>query len=934
MRRLSVVLCVVGSVVVAAPAFAQTTTGNIVGTVSDASGAVLPGVTATLTGKFAAGSFTSITNARGFYRFQRLQPGSYDVAFALDGFGQTTRTAVRVTLGGTTTENVSMSVGELAESVTVVADSVVVDTTDVGLSNTYDTQMVTNLPLRRDSVYDLMMSAPGVTTGTESGRVMVVGSEMDGNSYLLDGVSTTPLATGDTWTTPHTDIIAEVEAMTLGAPAEYGHAPGGVFNVVTRQGSNAFHGEASFYLRTDGMMGNNTDESYDNGHPASIDQWRDVAGQVGGPIMKDKLWFFAAIGDKIDNQAAAGIPADFAQVREHRTYFGKLNWQINPAHKLQVSMNYDDYTTERNASPLSHESRQKVFTGTTPAPSAAYTGLLSDSTMLEVRYGGFYGPRSSSPKNRERRDGPWYYNGVDGGDCSTGPCLYTGGSNYWYDLKESSTNITASLSHFADDFLGGSHDFKFGVQYKKGGRTEAVVGYTDYFSLYADENGDEYVYGTDYSPFGYGGVATNKAVFIDDVFRVNDRLTLRLGLRYNNDVASIPELDILASDATGASDEKIPAIDNLFDYNTIAPRLGFTYALTDDGKTIIRGHWGRYHRGMVTMDFAGGNGNIGTTNQQTFYGTYTPECFHAETCEGDGNGLDAGGRNDVGIDPNIQSGRTDQFNIGIERELATDVGLSVLYAHKRGSSFVAWHDSTGVYEQIEWTEPNSGITNTISRLTSDPEDRFYLLGNPDDFNTKINAVIVTLDKRMSNGWQGLASLTLLRSTGKLPSQYTQNGRNRARGGVAWTGYGKRPNHFVNVGGRTINDMPVVVKLQVMKELPANFLVAANYNYQAGGTWTLSGRTRDGNIGATETILLEERDGSRRFDARNALDLRLQWTARLGDSAGLSLFLDTFNVFNDDAALRVRSTRAGNARLGADNDIIQPRRLQVGARFTF
>ena len=296
MRRLSFVLCLGGLLIASAPAFAQTITGDIVGTVSDNTGAVLPGVTVTLEGEFAAGTFTATTTGRGFYRFNRLHPGSYDLTFSMDGFAPLKRTGLRVTLGATTQENVNLSVGSVEEQVTVIAESILVDATDTGVSNNFDNAMVENLPLQRDSIYDLMKSAPGVATANESGSLMMMGSETDANQFLLDGVSLNTASAGNSWATPNTDIIEEVEIVALGAPAEYGHAPGAVFNVVTKQGTNRFHGAASFYYRSDGLMGRNTTDDFDNGNPAAVENWRDFTAQLGGPIVKDKLWFFGAYG--------------------------------------------------------------------------------------------------------------------------------------------------------------------------------------------------------------------------------------------------------------------------------------------------------------------------------------------------------------------------------------------------------------------------------------------------------------------------------------------------------------------------------------------------------------------------------------------------------------------------------------------------------------
>ncbi|MBW1688194.1 MAG: TonB-dependent receptor [Deltaproteobacteria bacterium] len=650
--------------------------------------------------------------------------------------------------------------------------------------------------------------------------------------------------------------------------------------------------------------------------------------------MKDKLCFFAAYGNKIDSYSQAAMPPEFPRFHQYKTYFGKLNWQINPKHKMQFSFNLDDFVTERNAAPNKAPTTNKMFWGKTPAPSLSYTGLLTESTMLEVRYGGYYGNLHSSPKNVERRDGPSYWNYVSGGDCSLGPCLVTGGANYWYDLEEVSTNATVSLSHYADDFLGGSHDFKFGVQYKRAGRQNALMGYTDYFYLFEDDNGDEYVYGIDYSPFGYGGIANNIAVFVDDTFRVNDRLTLKLGARYDMDRASVPEMSAVDPVSLAATGEPFPEVSSLYDFNSFSPRLGFTYKLTEDGKTLLRGHWGRYHRGINTMDFGGGVGNIGTTDMATFVGYYDVEGWYAMTLEGDGRGIDVGGAPTVAMDPNVKSGHTDQAVLGFERELGANFGLSLTYSHKRASDFPAWRDSTGQYDTVEVVEPITGIPLTLSRLISDPEERFYLLGTPENLYSRIHAGILVLNKRMSDGWQLRSSLQLLRGTGAMGSQYTENGGSgRMRGGIPWGSFGKKPNNFVNLGGRLIGDLPVTFKTQLMAELPAGFLLGANYTYQSGGNWSRTARISGTNVGR-DTVLLEERDGSQRVDSRSMMDLRVQWSAKLVEEASLSVFLDVFNVFNSSAGQSIRSTRVGSPELGLPGYLVLPRRLQVGAKLQF
>ena len=941
MRRLSVVLCVLGLVIVAVPAFTQTSTGNIVGTASDNTGAVLPGVTVTLTGQFAAGSFTSITTARGFYRFQNLHPGSYDLTFSLDGFGTLTRTAVRVVLGATTTENVGLSVGAMTDEVTVTGDSVVVDVTDVGFSNNFDTTAVENLPTRRRSIYDLMQMAPSITSAVEGGNeaghyLMGAGGTTDGNAFQLDGVSMNSRSQGRVWLSPNPDIVEEVEIITLGAPAQYGHAPSAVFNVVTKQGSNTFHGSVNYFHRSDGLQGRNTTDEQDGGNPTSIHKFRDFTATLGGPIVKDKLWFFAAYQNWLDQSTGSGTTPEFYGNLVNKTYFAKLNWQISPNHKVQVGFADEDYSWGESVDAFTAETHKIAMVGKKPTPTFSYTGLLTDATMVELRYGGFYGATDFAPADpNQDKFGPYYYN-VHGGLCSEGPCEITGNPSYWYDFLETSTSIHANISHYADDFLGGSHDFKFGVQYLQAGRNDATVGYTDLFYLYEDSAGDDYLYVIDYTPFSYSGLAHNKSVFFDDTFRVNDRLTLKVGARYDWDRASVQELPIVDSfgQPTGQS---VAGVNDLYNFTTFSPRLGLTYALTDDGRTIVRAFWGRYSRGIVTMDFAGGPGNLGTTDSGTFTGIYPADCFYTSppSCVGDGRGTFVAGAQNNAVDPNISSTYTDQIVLGFERELAADLGLSVTYMNKRGNNHPAWTDD-GTYETYQYTEPETGIQLDLQRLISEPEDRTFLLGNPDFMDTSAHAGIVALNKRMSNSWQATASVMVLRSSGQLGSQYTQNGWGRMDGGVAWRDFGKFPNNFVNLGGRLIGDRPVTAKTQLLYEFPKGFLAGANYTFTTGMPWAREARVNSGAGVGRERILLEEKDGSLRADSRSVLDLRLQWTARLGDRTRLVFMGDLYNTFNTAASERIASTRVDHPRFGEGrvSHIVRPRLLQLGVKFQF
>lgn len=259
---------------------AQRTTGEIVGKVVDESGSVLPGVTVTLRGDGVAGAPTVVTSETGAYRFPVLPPGTYAVEYTLPGFSALKREAIPISVGSVVELDVAMKVGGVEESVTVSGQSPVVDLASSQVSTAYNREWVQNAPVRRFSYFDLVNSAPGVSATSNVGQstsAQSLGNSTNENSYQIDGtdISSTP------WL--NTDAVEEVEVLQLGASAEYGNVQGAVFNIVTRQGGNVFHGDANFYFQNDALTGRNTTDAFDKGRPYHRDTWRDGTVQASGP---------------------------------------------------------------------------------------------------------------------------------------------------------------------------------------------------------------------------------------------------------------------------------------------------------------------------------------------------------------------------------------------------------------------------------------------------------------------------------------------------------------------------------------------------------------------------------------------------------------------------------------------------------------------------
>jgi outer membrane receptor protein involved in Fe transport len=931
----------------AAPAWAQRTTGAISGTVKDTSGAVLPGVTVSVAGPNIVGTQTSTTNGEGFYRFLNLPPGEYQVVFTMSGFKTVTRRSVRVGVGSTIEESPSLEMSQIQESVDVVAETSVVDTTSNEVGTNYDRNWVENAPLRRSSFFDLVAGAPGSLQGSDTGqsqRTMVYGSSYDENSFQVDGVDITDNYFNEALAEPNVDAIEEVEVLSLGAPAEYGNLTGAVYNIVTRQGTNEFHGDLNFFWQGDGLTANNTDDiTNPDGSlfntcsdgvgrcPWKRDQYTDFTAQLGGPIVKDKLWFFASYQNQRDYAWDAGVANTDALLARDKSdrYFFKLNYQLNPDHKFVGTFHLDEKTSDNgpadlNAAPSTAATRR----GKTPTPGLAYTGVLSQKTVLDVRYSGFYGDVSIGPTDPDQpRDLTHFI------DNDTG--VISGGHYYWYELEPTRNTVTAKVSHLADQFLGASHDFRFGVQYSSAS-APGLYGYNDLVYTYS-QTAPDYGYGIARTPFSYNGASRSIGAFVDDTVRLNDRVSLNLGLRYDYNKAYSPDQAELDENGnpTGVT---FPETE-YYTWNNVSPRLGFNWRVTGDGKTVLKGHWGRYHRAVATGEYAN---VLGPNVKPYFAGAYDVAT---------GTFLDLtpiSSNEQLGVSPEYESPYTDQAILTLEREISPGLGGFINYVNKRGRNFAGWEETRGTYVQIPYTddvgEGATGRTFPIFAITSDPADRFFQISNRPELKSDINAVSLGLSRPMRNGWQTNVSVTWLRAEGSLQEGQGGAGEQGSgvgitqRGGVQFRNYGRNPNMFVNADGRLRSDVEWQAKAQVVFQLPAGFLVSGNFAYRSGA-WLIR-RIRLGEdvtgipADNTNVLILQPRGENGRIESVTMLDARVEKDFKLGEQVKLGLFADVFNLLNESTTQGRVSTLVTSSAFWFPSDPVDPRRVMLGAKLRF
>ncbi|MGH9312608.1 MAG: TonB-dependent receptor [Vicinamibacterales bacterium] len=897
----------------ATPAAAQRTTGTIAGTVSDATGAVLPGVTVTLRSDAVPGTPTTVTSETGGYRFVGLPPGTYNLTFEVSGFTTLNQEGIIVGVGATVELNPQLKVSTLAESITVSGESPVVNTASTQVSTNFNREHVANIPQRRFTFFDLINQAPGVQPTTQtSSRSVALGSNTTDNSYQLDGTDFTAPLTGAAWPWPNTDAIEEVEVLQLGASAEYGNVQGAVFNVVTRQGGNALRGDGNFYYQHQNLTGRNTNDDVDDGLPYNRDRYVDTTWQLGGPIKKDRFWFFGSYQHQRDYESQPGTPPEFPAKFEADRVFGKLNYQINTDQKLMFAYHDDYYRIPGRATALTAPSTIVVEHGHNPSPNVSYTNVLSPKTVLEVRYSGFYGIDHGDPLESGQPRVQPRFNDLDSGQI-------TGGIYSWYDGDSWKTGFNGKVTHYAERFLGGSHDLKLGVQYNSGG-SDYVLGPNDYIYTYSGIP----AYGYTQLPWHQGGQMNSIGVFMDDTFRIGSRVTLNLGLRYDRSTAGIrsyPVLDAQGKETGAESAER----DGIFTWNSVSPRVGVVWKLNESGRTVLKAHVGRYYRGIVTGEYDNTSPSV------------TPRFYFEFDSRGNRINLEKVSDNlNLTVDPNFKNPYTDQFIVGLEHELVKNLGLMVNYTHKRGENYGGWRDIAGTYVPVEYRD-TTGVeptnqTFTLFRLVSDPDARLFQLTSPDRMFSRYNGLIVQAVKRLSDNWQGTFSVVLSKSTGRIGSSLSSP--TASQFGTAGV-FGQNPNDFVNTEGRLIADRPVMAKAQVVVNLPWRFLAGANVVYQTGRLWSRQVRVAGLGFPSRPTINTEANTGDRRVRDQTIVDLRLEKDFRLGGTADAAIFGDLLNVFNSDANQGVLARRADLADTFGDPSLfVFPRRLMVGAKIRF
>jgi outer membrane receptor protein involved in Fe transport len=918
-RKFFCVLVVIG-LLTAAPVLAQTT-GGIRGKVVDAEGAAVPGATVRVTGDLIRGDRAMISGENGAFLFSSIPPGVYTVSAVLEGLGSTTVESVSVSIAGTTSVDIVLERERFEEVVEVTGERPIVDVTSSAVGSSLTADFVEDLPTNR-YYQDLIAMAPGVsemekTTNASSLYVSVFGSSQSSNIYNIDGLDTTSQDMGSAWWYTNPDIIAELQVLGIGAPAEYGSMSGAAINIVTKSGTNQHKGRFSWYWQGPGMMDTNVKlEGFDGkeyGHERV--EYHNITLTAGGPLIRDRLWYFGAIEYNTDTMSTPGVDPDLVGPFDWERYDLKLTAALSQSTTLELKGHREDYDWNYEGDPYLTLSRWYREPGDITYWGALLQSVLSDRTFFEAHYAGWVS--NDFGRSQTGSTEPWYQ------DYTVTPSVGSGSIWYPYDYEVGRDQLDAKLSTYTDEFIAGDHDFKFGVAYSQGSAEtfafpcfggECKWKYQYYYY--------PYYYTYTRQPFLYGSENDTLSAFVDDSWQVTDNLTLNIGVRYDKNTGDIPAYPVLDNDANETG-EMWPGVDNVVDWQTWSPRVGLAYQVAQ-GKGVLRASYGKYYDGNVT-----GNWNDTPPGKPTAYyswGYYYDGPFYVyDTIE----------PGDVaGVDPDLRPPETDQFALGYQHQVGQNASIGFQAIYKETKNLIGFEIlDDGLYDMVPFTDPVSGQEYQLASIIDKPTTRKGNRPGPGslappgaDYWQDYSGIFLMFNKRYSNGWSMQASYGYSESKGRAPRMFSQY-----QGRVFWGEIeGSDPNHHINAEQLQQGDRSHIVQAQGNFDLPWKLDASARLAWMVGRAYNRQTQVSGLEQGRT-TVIMEPANDDLRLPSRFLLDFTLGRAFPLGAGTEIRFDLQFFNIFNEDAWDRWEDTEYERGVFVPDVYAI-PRRVMLRLAF--
>jgi hypothetical protein len=935
------------AVAIAAPAAAQVQTGSILVRATDEQGAMAPGVTVTISSPvLVAGTMTAVTDAAGVYRFPSLVPGTYAIKMELSGFQTINRENIAVLVGQTTPVDFAMKVATIAENVTVTGASPTVDTTSANVNVTLSEALIQGTPGGRDiwavvesKVPGLVISRPDVggTSGGLQGTFSARGTTSAQNTSFLNGINVgDPAAIGAAGFYYDIDAFDSIQVST-GAHDITVPTSGVFLNMITKTGGNRWDGGATFTWTGDSLQARND-------HNPSLQQYgfrpdgntsdfvSDINLTGGGPLVQNKLRFFGSFRDWRVHQ---NVPVQASQTVLDQTNItsglGNFTWQISQNNRLTGF-----YSRQRYSKPnrLLNNASITVIDSTSDEEDmfdllqGQWNTVLGKNFFLDARLG------------LNKILFPTYQNGGNQQsvtDNATGIVYGNFPTNTVRNRDRYQANATGQ--YYIDQALGGRHELRFGfdnshaVTQNENTRVDNVRAF--YNSTLTPRSVSVEIYATPLIDLSALDVL---ALFAQDSYSVK-RLTLTGALRWERLEGYLPEQSSPPSVFYPTLQRSFPEVRDLVLWHTAGPRASAVYDVTGDGKTAAKASYGRYYYVLST----GGGGVSNVNPNSNYFTTYTWNDSNGDLKfqpgEQTGAGVLTSGTTTT-IDSNFSRPYTDEFSIGVDRELMANFKLSAGYTYRREKNLQASANPDNPYATTTTSAVDPGIDGVIG-TSDDGTYNFFqrisaanrtLITNDPTILQSFKGFEISMTKRFSSRWQMLAGIGFSRNRVDNVSVDTS------------------PNLLINANGKITAsnnaDHPVGFKLTGMYILPFHdVILSGNVRSGSGGPVTRQ-ISRSLAIGSAQTINLEPL-GNTRLDVMSVIDLRVGKLFKLANNRSFEATIDFDNLANADTVWGVRTltpataftdpttgTRATLQQFLSPTQILVPRTVVLRAAYKF
>ncbi|MDE3153606.1 MAG: TonB-dependent receptor [Acidobacteriota bacterium] len=950
--RRQVALVVATALLAAVPAWAQNVSSRLTGTVKDAQGAVLPGVTVTATSPALIGSQVAVTETNGSYQFPSLPSGTYTLKFELAGFQPFTRQSINLGLGQTLSIDATLQLASLKETVQVTAESPIVDTQSTAVGNTMDTAKLIGVPSSSD-LWGALAQSPGIRMqGFDVGGSHK--SQQSGyNAFgitnqtrvVIEGVDTTEGTggAGGYW-----DYFSQNEVAVSGAGQDVAmNTPGAAVISTIKSGGNQFKALGNQTYESGSFVGDNTNETIKSrgGSAAPNKIFWESHVDAGGPLLKDRLWFFAAYNHFKIDKVISGVPPTIAtDLMTNNNFTNKETWKASSKDTL---IGY--YQWQKKAKPLRglSSATPKESTLAQFSPGWMYNGrwerVWSNRLFSEINVGefGYIFPMQPSvdyKTNPPRHD---LATGVD-----SGAGWLTGSTTGPFSLGRAKPQIYGNATYYLPTKSAGSHDLKIGFEWINDMSNFASSG-TSGPILYLDSNGaTSEIRLTDLGdPSKLGSSWTipgddNKrmAIYFQDRWTANDKMTITAGVRYDRQAPyyTTGKRDPILTDFFSA---KTFPQKTLFIRNNVAPRIGLSYDPKGDGKTAIKAFYGRYYFNFAdsfsSVDPGGANWADYKFNDLNGNRLYDgPQEI--------GTKVASGGGVSTTLDGAIKVPYTDEFDLSYQRQFWGESSARVAYVRKMSREQFATYN---ISREGQFTVPTTvnvtlqsidqGVTGTQAFTVNDI---------PSSLKGVVNNVIATMPAGVQNGAYNYDTIEFafnkrFQKGLFVDSSFDYTWRDDLRNNTASTspltqsdaiGTGYYQNVFPTVPNRQ-KTTAWQFHLSSRYEFPYEIGVGANFNVQSGWEYARRITVTLPNSGSQSFWMTDLGANGQRSQVVPLLNIRVDKAFSFAGHR-LTGMLDVFNLLNNAAITNF------NVFNGARfNQVIQPLdpiTVQLGVRFEF